>query len=477
MNRVFLLLLIISFSLNVYAQKQYEELKYPKLGEIELPDIERVELDNGMILFLIEDDELPLIQMTSIFGVGSIYEPADKIGLAAITGSVMRTGGSESMSGDEMNEVLESIASSVETSIGLTTGSASLSTLKENLDTTLPLFADVLMHPAFPEDKIQLEKIQEMSNISRRNDTPGEITSREFQKLIYGNESPFARHTEYATVNSITRDDLVSFHKKYIHPNNMMLGIWGDFDTQEMIAKIKETFQDWKKNPDFKKPEMPTVEYTYESSVHLIEKPDINQTNIRMGHLGGLRNNPDYADLIVMNTILGSGFSSRLVKNIRSRQGLAYSVGGGYGFNYSIPGVFYLVCMTKGESTVKAIESMIKEVELMKTELVTDEELSLAKDSYLNSFVFDFDDTGEVLQRAMIYEYFGYPADFLQQTKEKIEAVDKEDILRVAKKYLQHDKMKILAVGNSELFDKPLTELGVVNEIDITIPAPPGQGQ
>ncbi len=477
MIRTLLILTLMMFSIFAHAQKDYEELTFPKLQEVQMPEINRVELDNGMILFLVEDHELPLIEMTSFIGVGSVYEPEDKIGLAGITGSVMRTGGSESMPGEQMDEELERIASSVETSIGLTTGSASLSTLKVNLDTTLSIFADVIMNPAFPEDKIQLAKVQEMSGIARRNDDPGSITSREFQKIIYGGKSPYARHTEYATIAAIQRQDLIDFHAKYFHPNNVMLGIYGDFDTEEMIEKIKAVFADWKKNPDFTRPELEEVSYEFDSAVYFINKPDINQTNIRMGHIGGMRDSPDYPELVIMNTILGSGFSSRLVKNIRSRQGLAYSVGGGYGFNYSIPGVFTLVCMTKGESTMKAIEGIIAEVERMKSERVTDEELSLAKDSYLNSFVFDFDEPSEILTRRMTYEYFGYPQDFLLKTKEEIEDVTKEDVLRVAKKYLKPDQMRILAVGNSDLFDEPLSKLGEVNEIDIAIPAPPGQGQ
>ncbi|MHC4580942.1 MAG: M16 family metallopeptidase, partial [Planctomycetota bacterium] len=216
----------------------YRNLKYPKLGDIEVPEVEQVTLANGMRLFLLEDHELPLINLSVRIRTGSIHEPAEKIGLASMTGQVMRTGGTGTMTGDEMDEELEAIAASVETGIGLNSGSASMSVLKGDLDKGLSILADVLMNPAFREDKIQLAKMQAASAIARRNDQVGAVAGREFDKLIYGPESVYARHEEYATIGSITRDDLVAFHKRYFGPNNAMLAVWGDFDTKEMIAKI-----------------------------------------------------------------------------------------------------------------------------------------------------------------------------------------------------------------------------------------------
>ena len=204
----------------------------------------------------------------------------------------------------------------------------------------------------------------------------------------------------------------------------------------------------------------------------MIRKDDVNQSNIYLGHIGGLRNNPDYFALILMNRILGSGFTSRLFKNVRSREGLAYSVFGIYSANYAFPGVFYVGCQTKSEATVRAIRAMTEEVRKMTESEVTDEELALAKDSYLNSFVFNFDTKGEIVARLMTYAYFGYPLDFLQKTKDSVEKVTKKDVLRVASEHLKPDKMQILAVGRSQDFDEPLSVLGPMREIDITIPVP-----
>ncbi len=451
--------------------RPYKQLKYPKLHDLQIPDVQPLTLPNGMQLFVLEDHELPLIQVSATIRTGSVYEPADKIGLAGITGTVMRTGGTTTKTGDEIDEQLEQIAASVETGIGRSSGSASMSVLKEDVDTGLAVLADVLMHPAFRQDKIDLAKIAARSAIARRNDRPGSIAGREFTKLIYGADSAYARQTEYATIDSITRDDLVAFHRKYFHPNNTMMAVWGDFDSKQMIAKITAVFKDWPK-ADVELPPVSKVDYKFPVTVNAVTRDEMNQSIILMGHIGTTMNNPDYHALMVMNQILGGGFTSRLFKNVRSRQGLAYSVGGAYDAEFDHPGVFGLSCQTKLKSTVHATEAIIGEVKKMTQEEVTDEELALAKDSYLNSFVFNFESKGQIISRLMTFAYYGYPADFLQKTKANVENVTKADVLRVAKSHLRPDKLQILIVGRPNDCDKPLSTLGQVKTIDVAIPGP-----
>jgi predicted Zn-dependent peptidase len=453
------------------AVPAYKQLKYPALRDIQVPQVERMTLPNGMRLFLLEDHELPLIHVSALIRTGSVHEPADKIGLAGLTGAVMRTGGTAGKTGDEIDEQLEQIAATVETSIGRSSGSAYMSVLKEDVDTGLAVLADVLMHPAFRQDKIDLAKISARTGIARRNDDPSGIASREYAKLIYGPESVYARHAEYATIDSITRDDMVAFHRRFYHPNNTMLAVWGDFKTSQMVAKIKETFKDWPKT-DLEMPPVPEVKYEFRPTVNVVIKQDMNQSCVRFGHIGGVMSDPDYFALMVMNEILGSSTTSRLFKNVRSRQGLTYSVGGAFAADFDHPGVFYVACQTKLGSTVQAVNAMIDEVRKMTQEEVTDEELALAKDSFLNSFVFNFESRGQIVNRLMTYVYHGYPEDFLQKTKENVEKVTKADVLRVAKAHLRPDKVQILVVGKPDEFDKPLTTLGAVKTIDITIPQP-----
>ncbi len=449
----------------------YKQLKYPKLRDIKVPDVTRVTLPNGMQLFLLEDHELPLVYVSALIRTGSVYEPADKIGLAGLTGTVMRTGGTTSKTGDELDEQLEQIAARVETSIGRSAGNASVSVLRDDIDTGLAVLADVLMNPAFREDKIELAKISARTGIARRNDNPGGIASREYAKLIYGPQSVYARHAEYATIDNISRDDMVAFHRRFYHPNNTMMAVWGDFKTEQMVTKVTGAFKDWPEG-DVELPPVPQVKYEFQSTANVVTKQDMNQSIIRLGHIGGVMSDPDYFALMVMNEILGSGFTSRLFKNVRSRQGLAYSVFGVYSADFDHPGMFYVGSQTKLGSTVHSINAMVDEVRKMTQEEVTNEELALAKDSFLNSFVFNFESRGQIVSRLMTYVYYGYPEDFLQKTKDNVEKVTKADVLRVAKKHLRPDKVQILVVGKPEEFDKPLSTLGEVKTIDITIPTP-----
>jgi predicted Zn-dependent peptidase len=451
------------------AQSHYTDLKYPELRDIQVPEVDQVTLPSGMKLFLLEDHELPLIRLSARIRVGSMYESADKVGLAAIAGTVMRSGGTTSRSGDAIDEALENIAASVETGIGLDSGSASMSVLSKDLDTGLSILADILMNPAFPEDKIELTKLQRRSAIARRNDQVNRIAGREFSKLIYGPDSVYARQVEYATLDNITRDDLVALHQAYFYPNNTMLAVWGDFNTSLMVTKIEQVFEDWKSREVSTSP-APEIRYQFRQTVNVIPKEDVNQTHIYMGHIGGLRNDPDYFALSLMNRILGIGFTSRLFKEVRSRQGLAYSVFGYFSADYDHAGMFYVGCQTRSESTVQAIEAMKAEVVKMTQAEVTAEELQLARESFLNAFVFNFDSKGEIVNRLMTYAYYGYPLDFLEKSKKGIEKVTQADILRVAKKHLHPDKMQILTVGPAQDFQEALSTLGPVDEIDITIP-------
>lgn len=476
-NRLKILLICLTtasvlISSTLTAQKGPKEVfDFPKLNKIKMPKIHEVILPNNMRIFLVEDHDFPTIDVRALIRTGSVFEPAEKIGLAEITGEVIRSGGSKKFPGDELDKMLETMAASVETGIGSGLGYASISVLKEDIEKGLEILSDLLMNPAFPDDKIELAKIQHRSAISRRNDDIGSITSREFRKLIYGKDSPYARHAEYSTIEAITREDIVSFHEKYFHPNNIMMAVWGDFKWKEMKNKIQKWFGNWKE-AQLNIPKLPGVEYKFDYSVNYIEKTDVNQSNIMLGHIGGLMNNPDYPALIIMNQILSF---DRMFKKIRTDEGLAYSVYGSYGSGYRTPGIFSCSCQTKSESTVKAIRLMLEEIRKIQNSEVTDEELEKAKSSYLNSYVFNFDSKSKIINRLMNYIYYEYPRDFMEKVKEGVEKVTKSDVMRVARKYLKPDMVRILVVGNKKYFDEPLSNLGNVNIIDITIPPPPGE--
>ena len=458
------------FAIPSWAQHHYKDIDTPPLPEFDIPEAERVEFGNGMIVFLIENHELPLVEMSARVGIGSIYEPSGKVGLASITGEVMRSGGTKTTGPDELNERLESMGAQIETFIGSVSGQAFMSTLTENVDEVLPLFVDVIQHPAFPEDKIDLAKTQEKSFIARRNDNAQSILAREFDKLLYGADSPYARHTEYATIDAVERQDLIDFHASFFHPNNTILGVWGDFDTEEMTAKLEDAFSTWERMEGFVRPPQPSVDTASEGGVYYAPKMDVTQSSVMMGHPGEIKmDHPDYFAVTVMNGVL-SGFTGRLFQNVRDDKGLAYSVFGGYSANFERPGEFYAGIMTKSESTVEGAQAVREEIVKLREEAPSQEELDLAKDNYLNSFVFNFDTRREIVNRMMTYEYYEYPLDFLNQVMEGVKSVGPEDVHRVARTYLRPDEMSILAVGNDEDFGEPLSALGKVETIDIAIP-------
>lgn len=452
--------------------KEYQRLKFPKLRDIQIPEPARFVLENGMIVYLMEDHELPVFNVTARIRTGSRWEPAEKVGLAEITGAVMRTGGTVSRTGDSLDDELENIGASVEVSIGQTAGYAGAGSLKEDSDRTLTILADVLMHPAFREDKIELAKIQIKDAIARRNDDVSTIADREFARLIYGADSPYARYPEHTTVDAIRREDLLAFHRRYFAPNNIILGAWGDFRIDEMKAKIEQAFKDWKSRP-LDLPPLPSVSKEPRNGVYYVRKDDVTQTNIRIGQMGGQYNDPDFYALTLLGSVLGEGFSSRIFKNVRSTLGLAYAAYGSWGADYDHPGIFLIGGETQTKTTARAVKAFLAELQQLTEKEVTNEELQLAKDVALNSFIFNFDTKGKILSRILNYEYYGYPKDFLQRYKQNIEKVTRADILRAARTRLHPDKVTILAVGQDpKLYDQPLSTLGSVKTLDITIPGP-----
>ncbi len=468
---VALLLLSGLLVLPAAAQRNYKQLTYPPLHDLKLPEVERLELPNGLVLYLVEDHALPKVEGFALIKSGARFEPADKVGLAGIAGDVMRTGGSATRKGEEVDRLLENVGASVETGVGATSATASLFTLKENLPLTLDILADLLRNPAFPDDKIELAMVQERTAISRRNDDVGDIANREFTKLLYGKDNPYARHPEYETLQNISRADLVEFHHRYFHPNRTILGLWGDFDRAEVKALVEKYFSSWPREA-VETPALPEVKPAAAPGVYFIPKEDVNQTNLRVGHLGGRLDDPDYYALSVMSEILGGGFTSRLVKRVRAELGLAYAVGASWSAQYDYDGTFYVVCNTRSDATVQATQEILAQVKRITEAPVTPQELAVAKESLRNSFVFNFDTTGEIVRRLMTYEYYGYPRDFLDKFRANVEKVTADDIQRVTRKYVHPDRLVVLAVGRQQDFDKPLSTLGETKTVDITIPRP-----
>jgi zinc protease len=458
----------------------WKQIPIPPLPAFHPQQPKRIVLENGVIIFLQEDHELPFIDGDINIRGGSRDVPFAKTGLVDLYGEAWRTSGTAKISGDAMDDLLEAKAAKVETGGDVDSTSVSWSCLKTDFDTVFGLATDLLLHPKFDPSKLDLAKQQMATGIVRRNDDVGDIAGREAAKLVYGATSPYARTPELAQIMPITIADLQQFHDRTVIPNGMIISISGDFDSAAMEQKLRAAFGGLKKGAPF-----PPAKEDFHGptpGVYSVDKNDVNQSNIWIVGLGTERSNPDYYALSVMNQIFSGGFGSRLFQDVRTRLGLAYSVGGAYGASYDHPGLFYTVAATKSVSTVDATKAMLNEIDELKTKPFTDDELKRAKDEVLNSFIFRYDTPEKVLAERVSLEFYGYPADFLDKYRAAVEKVTTADLEKVAHKYVDRSKLAVLVVGNLQQISngtpgqpgKPLSDLGQVHPIDITIPMPPG---
>ena len=470
-SSLFLLALLISL-LNAYAAEPtlvdprkliFDTVKFVP------PEPDRVVFENGIVVFLLEDHELPLITISALMQTGSWLDPPDKVGLAALTGTVMRTGGASGVSAEEVDEELEQLAGHINISIGRQSGSASLDSLKKDLKRALQLFARLIRTPAFDSSHVELAKLQAIEQIRRRQDDPESLANREFVKLLYGPGHPTARESSIESVQRITREDLIAFHRNTVHPNGLILGVAGDFIKDEMLSSLQEVFGDWEKGtvPDVKIPNVVPDSQVETSVIQFINK-DLSQTHLRVGQLSIKENDADYIPLVIANDILGGdSFLGRLFNEVRTKRGLAYSVGSELSTGTYNQGMWLLWAETKLPTTKEVLGELVANIERIRTELVSDAELADSKEAYLNSFVFDFSSSSQIISHAMELEYDRLPRDFFQQLRERVINLSREDVLAAAKKYLLLDQLKIMAVGSGKVLTNALSVFGHVKEIKL----------
>lgn len=453
------------------SEVDIKSIKFPPLHDVAVPEVEKVILDNGLKIFILEDHSLPLLDISVRINIGSYLEPQNQIGLSDIVGDQLREGGTEKWTPDELDELLESTGASVETYGDITFSHLGLNTLSSQKEQAIDLIDQVLRHPRFAQERLDQAMVSYKAGISRRNDNPTGIAKREFNKMIYGKGSVYAAQTEYAHLNNIKRQDLIDFHKKYYKPEFVMMSVCGDFNKAEMLNLLKKTFNSWERGNETI-PANPEVKYEFDQRVGYVEVKDAKQANIFFGHIGGIASDEDEPKRIVMNNILGGGFGSRYFNQIRSKAGLCYQVYGNYDSNFAYPAMFINLTSTNCNTAVKATKMMIEEIKRLQNEEVTEAELDYGKQPYLNHFVFNFASKEAIVGRMLSYDLFGLPADHLQRQKKAVEATTAADVKAMAKKYLNPDKLRIIVCGDKELFDEPLENLnnGPVETIDITIP-------
>lgn len=456
-------------SAQAQQEKPWEKIPIPPLHEFKPQQPRRIQLKNGIVLFLQEDHELPFVYGSVLIPGGSRDEDPGKAGLVDLYGETWRTSGTEKMNGDAMDDLLEAKAAHIETSGGAASTSLAWDSLKGDADQVFSLALDLLLHPKFSPEKLQLAQQQAATAIVRRNDDEGQIADRESTKLVYGANSPYTRQPEFATIGAVTIADLQAWHDRTIG-GKLIVGVSGDFDPTAMEARLRAAFENL---PPVKAPPARQDKFTApKQSVFFINKDDVNQSNVQIVGLGTDRHNPDVPTLAVMNDILGGGFASRLFQKIRTDLGLAYAVGGGYGFAYDHPATFRVEVLTKSSSTVAATRAALAEIAGLTRQPFTEEELKRAKDNILSSFLFRYDTKDKVLAERERLEFYGYPADYLETYEAALKKVTVADLNAAAKKYIHPDQLAVLVVGNSPEIKPGLDELnlGPVHPVDITIP-------
>lgn len=433
----------------------------------------KILLPNGVTLFLEEDHELPFISGYIRIRGGSRDEPADKVGLVSMYGDTWRTSGSVQETGDSLDDSLAAKAASIETDGGGGATSVSWSSFATDFDSVFASTMELLLHPAFQQNKLDLAKRSEVSSILRRNDDAGSIAAREAVEIAYGRANPYGRQPEIATVSDVHLDDLTAWHAKTVVGANLIVGVIGDFDARSMEQKLRAAFTPIPEGTRLVTPKITFAEPP--PGVYFANKSDVDQTNIYMVGLGTEEDNPDFYALSVMNEVFSGGFGSRVVQDVRTKLGLAYDVGGSFGAAYDHPGLFAVGLGTKSTSTVPAAQATLEEIAKLRTDPPTEAELRRAKDALLNSFIFRYDSPEKVLDEQVTLAVYNYPADFLDRYHAGIERVTSADVARVAQKYVQPQRLAIVVVGNAPEIRPPLTGLGKVTNLDIAIPGAPPQ--
>ncbi|MCF6178794.1 MAG: insulinase family protein [Geopsychrobacter sp.] len=465
---IILLLLLVGCSFPPAHQPvRPDALTFPSL-KFDFPKVEHVTLANGIEVYLRSDHDIPLIEITSMIGGGSIFDPPDKTGLSALFVKGLQTGGAGEFSPQRFEQTLENMAADLTVTSSSYAYSIDMSMRRQDLSAGFGLLADVLRRPLFDSRRIEVARQGLIEGVRRRNDDPGSIAGRTLAQSIYRNH-PFGRTAKKKSLSLIVRADLLALHQTYFQPNNLSIAVSGDIDLNELKTLLFQTLGDWNEAPlpnlePPKLPEMPS------KGGILIADKDIPQTTIMLGQPGIDKNNPDMMALKVANFILGGGgFNSRMMREIRSNHGLAYSVYSYFQIGRELPELFIAKCETKCESTLEVVSLMRAQMQKMVDTPVSDAELTTAKESLINSFVFAFNNSHSIVTRQQRLDFYAYPEDYMQSYRQKIAAITTDDVLRVSRKYLHPDKLQIVLVGRRNDFEQdPAAALGLpVENIDL----------
>jgi len=426
------------------------ELTFPAL-EFTPPDpgAYRHELPTGVPVYLIPSREFPLITVRFTFKGGRYLEPADQVGLGEALGEMMRRGGTETISAEAMDERFDFLAANVMTRVGGEESSASINGLSTNFDEAFALFMEMVRHPGFDAERLDVYRDEVIEEFKQRNDRPMSVAMLRLKRLLYGEEHYGGSAATQASIDSITPDKLRALHGEIFHPGNLIIAATGDFDEASMLEKLAQAMEGWELRPRVGNPPAPTKV----SNPGLYDAPvaqqDLPQGTALLATRTIRRDDPEAIPMEVMNHILGgSGFTSRITNRVRSDEGLAYAAGSFLQPNVYYPGVFAAYTMSKNESVALAIKLILEEIERIGVEPVSEEELADAKSAFIERFPRRFSSKQATLEVFVDDELTQRADGYWQTYRDRVRAVTAEDVLGVAREHLRTDRMLILVVGD-----------------------------
>lgn len=430
---IFLILIIVFFASTISASAL---------------EVKKEVLPNGLKVIYVERHNLPIVIVNLTIKASSLDEDDKKAGTAYLTSTMLREG-TKKRTSSEISDEIEFLGASLSSSVNSDYTSLSLSILKKDIEKGFELFSDVLLHPTFPEDELKRKKELLRGSLKQKEQDPSFVASKEFIKEVYG-DHPYGRLLTGTpeTIENIQRQDIINFYNSYYTPDNAFLVVAGDITKEELDGLIKKYLYEWqtkRKGVAQKK----ALEVNKTKKIKVIDK-DVSQANIIFGHIGVSRDNPDYYAITVMNYILGGGgLTSRLMKTIREEMGLTYSIYSSFTANME-SGHFEIEVQTKNENASTVIKEIINHIEKIKKEPVSEQELEDAKSFLIGSFPRRLETTKRVTEFLSAVEFYNLGDDYMEKYPKYIQNVTLEDVLRVAKKYLNTDNFVLVVVGNKK---------------------------
>jgi zinc protease len=427
-------------------------------GKFSLEKARRVVMDNGLTLLLYEDHRLPIVAASAYVRNVRLDEPDEKAGVATLTGMLLDEGTAKH-SGTEISTLIESVGGSFD----LSASGGSVKVMSPDRDLGLGLLLECLAEANFPQEAFQRKKQQLLSAIDEAEQQPDTKASMEFHAQVYG-KHPFGRPTlgRRKTVEMLTREDCAAFHRRLFAPNNVILAVVGDFDSDRMIAEIKRLTADWNSGMP-PKPELPPVAKPAQFTEKILTMPQAVQLHFYMGEPGIRRANPDYYKLLVMDYVLGTGpgFTDRLSARLRDREGLAYTVMANISNSAGEePGLFTCYIGTDPENFGRVKKEFLEELQRIRDTSPKKEEVEDAKQYLLGSLPFHFTTNSAIAGQLLAIERFGLGFDYLDHYRKAVAAVTPEDVQAVAKKYLDPQHMVLVAAGAVDSSGQPLKKPG-----------------